>query len=85
MSNAILKIFNTKIKAEPNKINKKVVLNLAEKAKTNEAKSIITLIALQPSIILAKYLLKYKTLKDDSDSCFLISHSLPKKTKVFLV
>lgn len=85
VSKAILRMFNTKIKAEPNNINKKVFFNLAEKANTKDAKSIITLIALQPSIILAKYLLKYKTLKEDSNSCFLISQSLPKKTNVFLV
>ena len=54
---AILKIFKTNIKSEPLMMNRKVLLKVEEKAKTKDANKIITLIALQPSTTLAKYLL----------------------------
>jgi hypothetical protein len=51
----ILKILNKNIKTLPNKIYNKVDLKFVENANINEPNKIITLIALQPSTILARY------------------------------
>jgi hypothetical protein len=51
-----------KINIEPKKIYKKVAIYLFENAKINDKNSIITLIELQPSTILAIYLELYITL-----------------------
>lgn len=81
----IRKIFSPKTKTEPSKINEKVFLNVAEKAKTKEANKMITLIALQPSITLAMYLFRYIILYEGSNSCWAISASFPKRVRTFLV
>lgn len=82
---AIRKIFNPNTKTEPRRINEKVFLNVAEKAKIKEANKMITLIALQPSTTLAIYLFEYIIFNEGSNSCLPISTSFPKSVKTFLV